>query len=199
MANKVLFGLSNVHYAVFNDTTHTYGTPAAFPGAVNLSLSAEGDESKFYADNVVYYVTSTNSGMSGSVEMAMMPDAFATTVLGHVKDETTGLTYEPTDAVPKTVALLFQVEGDDKPRYGVLYNVTFSRPGEDAETKTESTEPKTITLNLTAIGRDFTIGTGDNATVKNIIRAHADYGDAAYTNFFTAVQAPGTPTAPASS
>ena len=193
MANKVLFGLSNVHYAIFDETQHTYGTPVAFPGAVNLSLSAEGDESKFYADNVVYYVTSTNSGMSGTIEMAMMPDAFATTVLGHIKDETTGLTYEPTDAVPKTVALLFQVEGDEAARKCVLYNCTFSRPGEDAATKTDSAEPKTITLNLTAIGRDFTIGSGQNATTKNIIRAHAESADSAYASFFSAVQAPGTP------
>lgn len=191
MANKVLFGLSNVHYAVYDETHGTYGSPVAFPGAINLSLSAEGDESKFFADNIVYYVTSTNSGMSGTIEMAMMPDAFATAVLGHVKDQTTGLTYEATDAVVKTVALLFQVEGDEAARKCVLYNCTFSRPGEDAETKTESTEPKTITLNLTAIGRDFTIGTGSSATKKNIIRAHAETGDSAYENFFTAVPIPG--------
>ena len=50
--NKVQFGLKNVHYAVLNGSV--YAEPVSVPGAVNLSMDAEGDMQKFYADDVAY-------------------------------------------------------------------------------------------------------------------------------------------------
>ena len=46
MANRVKYGLKSVYYAVctVDATTNvaTYGTPKPWPGAVSLSLDAEG-------------------------------------------------------------------------------------------------------------------------------------------------------------
>ena len=63
MANKVQYGLKNVHYATVTVGTNsvTYGTPVAWQGAVSLSLSAEGDTNDFYADNTFVYGVDYNA------------------------------------------------------------------------------------------------------------------------------------------
>ena len=87
MANKVKYGLCNVHYAKITkyDTEtqkYTYDTPKPLPGAVSLSLDAEGSSDPFYADNIVYFQTVTNAGYSGDFELAMIPNDFRVDILG---------------------------------------------------------------------------------------------------------------------
>lgn len=151
--SKVKFGLKNVYYAKATvDTTNntaTYAAPVRWPGAVNLSMEAQGDSTKFYADDGVYYTVSTNNGYEGDLESAKIPDSFAKDILGDKADEK-GVNYDDTAATTQTFALLFEFAEDVRARRYVLYNCSASRPAIEGSTKGESTEVKTETVTITA-------------------------------------------------
>lgn len=188
MANKIKYGLKNVYYAIAEiaaDGSATYGTPVAFPGAVSLSLEPQGDNSPFYADNIVYWMGAANNGYQGDLEIARVIDAFKTDVLGFVTDAK-GVLVEDANAQAVHFALLFQFEGDEKATRHVMYNCTATRPSSSGETKGENVEPQTETTTITAT-------TIYNASLdKDIVKAEtvAATDEATYTDWFDAVYQP---------
>jgi len=178
MANKVKFGLKNVHYAVVTETNGviTYDTPKPIRGAVNLTLDAAGESVQFYADDMVYYEENTNNGYEGSLEMALIPDDFRKDVLGEIEDAN-GALIENKDAKAKHFALMFEFDGDAKKTRHVLYYVLASRPSVSGSTRTNTKEPQTETLNITARPAP---DTGD-------VKAKVPQGSDAYDTFFDEV------------
>lgn len=186
MANKVKYGLKSVYYAVATIAANgsaTYTTPVAWPGAVNLSLDAQGDVTKFRADNIDYWVGQSNNGYSGSLESALVPDSFKKDVLGYFEDSA-GMLVEDAGASTTPFALLFQFEGDDKATRHVLYNCTASRPAVNGQTTDAAIEPQTESVDLTASSIYVT------ALSKDIVKASALEASTNYSNWFTAVQQP---------
>ena len=151
MANKVKYGLKNVHYSVIteNDGEITYDTPKPIPGAVNLTLSPRGERTEFYADDMLYYTESTNDGYEGDLEVALFPDEFKKDVLGY-KEDANGVLFEDANAKPKNFALLFEFNGDKNAVRHILYNVSPSRPNLQGTTKTNTAEPQTETMSIVA-------------------------------------------------
>ena len=182
-ANKIKYGLSNVHYALIREDGETYDTPKPIPGAVNLSLSAEGDSNPFYADDIVYYNATSNNGYTGDLELAILTDDFKIDVLGYEEDETTGLLIENADVLPKEFALLFEIKGDKKKRRNVFYRVSPGRPGEEYSTKAESVDPKTDTLPLTIMPTEI--------NEKMRIKASVYEDGKSYAGFYTKDVTPG--------
>ena len=173
---KVLYGLKNVHYAVYDSELKTYAKPVRIPGAVNLNLDASGDEASFAADNnPKYFATYSNGGYTGSLEVALLPKSFLIDVMGMTEDSN-GALIEKIGDKQKEFALLFEVEGDTENRRTVFYKVSASRASTSASTTEQSVDVKTQTLNISAGAND-----------KDLVKAVLDGNKTGYDTFFEAV------------
>ena len=186
--NKVKYGLKNVHAAKLTETvsqgvtTYTYDTPKRIPGAVNMSLDAEGESTSFYADNIVYFRSQTNNGYSGDLEIALVPEWFREEILQETKDSNGVFIEKSSTGGPVPFALLFEFDGDEKAIRHVLYNCSVSsRPSVSSQTKEASIDPVTETLSLSADPRS-------DGLVK--ARSGSETAAASYTAWYDAVYTP---------
>lgn len=163
MANKIKFGLKNVHYAVateaFDSVTGewstTYGTVKAWTGAVNISLDAQGENSKFFADDGVYAVIGNNQGYEGDFESALIPEDVETALLNRTLEATDKVIYE-TGNDSNTVtyfAFMFEFTGDATGKRYVLYRCSLTRPTIAGTTKGDSVDVQTESVTITATPR----------------------------------------------
>lgn len=187
-ANKIKYGLRNVYYAIAtiaDNGSATFATPVRIPGAVNLSLEPQGDREPFYADDVEYFTSISNTGYEGDLEIAKVPESFEKNVLKAIEDSN-GVIFE--DVAPEIVhfALLFQFAGDKHNIRHCVYNCTAMRPTIESETKGENIEPKTETLSLRA--GSIYIPSLDKDIVK--ARTAKDTDEGIYSAWFDAVTLP---------
>ena len=184
--NKVTFGLKNTHYAVITDDGKklTYGTPAALPGATELTLDASGDAVEFSADDTKYYSADNNQGYTGKLTIAKLTEAFEKEVLGI--DDSKGVSTENANAKMKRIALMFEFDGDQKAVRHLLFNVSLSRPGDGSKTKEDKVDVNTQELEFTAAPNPYT---GDVKTKTNSTTTEAVY-NAWYDAVFTGTSVP---------
>lgn len=183
--NKVMFGVSNLHIGLYNvaaDGTVTLGTPVHVPGTVNISLEAESEENKFYADNTVYWSGYSDNGLSGEIENALFDDTFKTTFMNYVALTGGGIA-QIKGQQNKPVYIVFQSEGDQEARRMIMYNVALGQITREYATTEDTVEPATATLPYTVNGDS---GTG-------ITRVSYAPDDADYDNLFTTPPVPALP------
>lgn len=186
--NKIKYGIKNVTFfpaTIAADGSATYGEAIPVPGAVSLSLDQQGETTPFHADNIVYYTSVANNGYEGDLEVAKIPDAVLTGILGYVED-TNKVLVEDANAAVVHFAMAFQFEGDVHAKRHILYNCTMNRPSVAGSTKEEAIEPETETVTITAT-------TIYNATLdKDIVKASATQADSEtqYAAWFTTAYQP---------
>ena len=185
-ANKVHFGLKNVHYAVITYTSGnpSWGSPVAVPGAVSLSLAKDGSDTDFYADDVKYYHLGGNNGYTGTLEMADFPAAMRQALWNQELTTTGKLLVEDVSAQPAEFALMFEIDGDQSPDRYCFYRCTASRPDVASSTKAESTEVQTQSCDLTVMP---VIYSGNAINGKVYYRTTEDTPSATYTSFYSSV------------
>ena len=181
MANKVEFGISQLHVGTYTDEngTVTLGTPYHQAGAVSFSPEENSEQNTFYADNIAYWSGYSGGSIEGDLEVAMFDDAFKTQFLGYVNLTNGGLA-NVKNATKPNVYIAFQVEGDAEARRVILYNCALGAINREYNTIEENKEPATETLGVTC--------TGDNTT--GVTMAVLKPGDTGYATLFTAPTAP---------
>lgn len=180
--NKIMFGLEKVHIAFRGN--EKFEDPIHVTGAVNLALNAEGDTNTFRADNIAYFVITSNNGYTGDLEMALVPDEVLAEMLGWEIDDN-GMLVEIVDGIQKEFALLFEVKGNAKNKRYVYYNCKAARPTQEHGTQTETIEPNTQTLTLTVSPVEI----GGKTITKGGLEL-SDSNTSAYNSFFDEVLEP---------
>lgn len=182
MAKKVRFNLHNVRYAKI--TNGAYGTPVAIPGAVSLDLSKSGNDDVFYADGVKYYISHANTGYTGSLEVARIPEQMLKDIYGMQEDNNGVLVETNKDAVAE-FALLYQVDDDVDNECYAFYRVSAGRPNLAAATDEEGHKVQTQKIDIECAP----IASGDNAGLIKASTASA--ADATVkSGWFTTVYTP---------
>lgn len=183
--NKVQFGIENLHfgtYEVDDQGQVILGTPFHLPGTTQLTLDAESEENKFYADNVVYWSGYSDNGYSGEITNALFTDEFKTLFMNYEELDDGGIA-QIKGRQNKTVYIMFESSGDKEHRRGILYNCSLGQISREYATTEESVEPQTATLSFTV--------NGDNGT--GIVRVGYKPENAPYETMFTTPPVPALP------
>lgn len=185
MANKVLFGISNLHVGTYTETVTTggtsisLGTPYHQAGAVSFSPEEQSDQNIFYADNIAYWSGYSGGTLEGDLEVAMFDDQFKKNFLGY-KALTSGGLALIKGATKPSVYVAFEVEGDAEKRRVILYNCSLGGISREYSTIEESKEPQTATIAVTAIG----------CSTNGVTMATFKPGDSGYNTLFSNPAAP---------
>lgn len=182
--NKVEFGISNLYvmtYTVATDGTVTLGTPYHQPGAVSFSPEEDSENTKFYADNMVYYSSYAGGSFEGDLTVAKFDDTFKTQFLGYISKSDGGIALTK-NATKPNVAIAFQVEGDQEGRRVIMYNCSLGGISREFSTIEDTKTPATEAISVTVAG--------DNKTGVSMV----SYNQSAtgYSTLFTSPPVPTT-------
>lgn len=182
MANKVEFGISNLHigtYTVDDNGDVTLGTPYHQKGAVSFAPEEQSEKSDFYADNIAYWSQYSGGSFEGDLTVAKFSDDFKKNFLGFKATVDGGLALIKNPTKPD-VYIAFEVDGDAESRRVIFYNCQLGAITREYNTVEDTKEPQTEALAVTV--------TGDNGTGVSMVSYVP--GDEGYEDVFTSPAAP---------
>jgi phi13 family phage major tail protein len=191
-------GLKNVYVAkVLADTLAAYTPDVNEYLAPVASVSAKPtvNAKVQYADDQAFDAMSSEAETVLELEITNMPIEMLAKITGKVFDSTTGRLYDNGGEAPY-FALSFQsLRSNGKYRFFQFLKGRFSTPGEEAATKAESPDPKTIKLTYTAIKtvHPFVLSGSITDGAKRVV-GDEDTASFSGTGWFTSVQIPGVAT-----
>lgn len=145
-------GLNNLWYALLtegSDGTPSYSAKKSFGKAINANVSISNNSAMLYADDSL--AESDTSFQSGTVSLGVDDDREATfaEVLGHTITQEGNVTRNVNDVAPYVglARIIVKLVNNVKLyKVEILYKVKFSEPSQDDNTRGESVEFSTPTI-----------------------------------------------------
>lgn len=194
-------GLDNLYFAlVTQDDSAAYvaGTPEYLAPSANATMEPQSSFTIQYADNQPYDVMTVEGETKVTLEVTGLSLAQLGIIIGRAFDSATGRLYD-NGGVPPYIALGFRsMKSNGHYRYFWLLKGKFSMPKEEVATLADKPDPKTLTLEFTAMRTIYRYSLPGSIT-DSVKRVIGDDDTASFTvgaTWFGQVQTP-TTTAPA--
>lgn len=184
-------GLDKLYYATITEGAggaETYGAPTSLAAAISADLTVDITDAPLYADDGALYRKREFKSGKIALNVADIGASVAAALTNGVVD-TNGVLMSRAGDAPKPVAIGFRTQGaDGKRRYYWLYRVTFAVPGLSAQTKSDTINYATPTIEGTFICRNKADPSGLKPWKTEYIETGE--GDATALAWFTSVYEP---------
>lgn len=200
--NKSYVGVDKVYYALVSgddQSAYAAGTPVYLAPAMKVGQEPAVNSKTQYADNAPFDVMTSEGETKLSCEITGLSAQDLATILGMTYDVTNARVFDSGASAPYLAIGFRATKSDGTFRYYWFLKGRFTKPKEEITTKGDAPDPKSITLEFTAIKTTYAftlVGGGLTDGVKRV------FGDSADTNFsattwFTSVQVPAAGAVPA--
>lgn len=163
MATKI--GCDNLVYALMTtedtpEAAPVYGEVKTAPGVISVNINPNTSLATLFADDGPMEVASTLGNIDVAINKAELTTENKADLLGHTVDENGGIAYADSD-VPPWVAIGFRtLKSNGKYRYVWLYKGKFTDPEDNNETKADSINFQTDTINGQFVKLNYPITLG---------------------------------------
>lgn len=169
MATRI--GVDHLVYASMTteDTATTdpvYGPITAAPGVMSININPNGALATLFADDGPYEVASTLGNIEVAVQKAQLTTENKADLLGHGIDSNGGLVYGDNDTPPWTAIAFRTLKTNGLYRYVWLYKGRFVDPEDNNETKGDTINFQSDTINgqFVKLVKEYTFGTPSRTT-----------------------------------
>lgn len=198
----VRIGCDHLVYALMTtedtpEAAPVYGEPKSAPGVMSLNINPNGSVDTLFADDGPFDSASTLGKIEVEIQKAYLTTAEKADLLGHAIDSKGALVYGGSDTPPYVAIGFRSLKSNGHYRYVWLYKGRFIDPEDNNETKGDSInfQSDTINGNFVKLSHKIKIGTKEVQPWKYEADEDADKIDATMlSGWFTAVVMP-TPAA----